>query len=33
MSSIDALAKLQSYDNEKNVEADMKLEHKIAATG
>tara|TARA_R110000772_G_scaffold161952_2_gene273152 strand:- start:51 stop:683 length:633 start_codon:yes stop_codon:yes gene_type:complete len=33
MSSIDALAKLQSYDNEKNVEADMKLEQKIAATG
>ena len=33
MSSIDALAKLQSYDNEKNVEADMKLEQKLAATG
>lgn len=33
MSSIDALAKLQSYDNEKNVNADLKLEQKLAATG
>lgn len=33
MSSIDALAKLQDYDNEKNVNADMKLEQKLAATG
>lgn len=34
MSSIDALAKLQSYDNEKNVEADMKLDaYPLLATG
>ena len=33
MSSIDALAKLQSYDNEKNINADLKLDLKLAATG
>lgn len=37
MSSIDALAKLQSYDNEKNVEADIQMlqakQKKLSATG